>query len=474
MKKLFSLVLAFVAITTMAFAATEDHQLDCGKTVKITATPETGYEFVEWEEDGNKDNPRIVTVSANATFTAVFAKKKITIPAGDLPDPDDVDTDGTKPDGVYEYGDVLKFTPKDKECLEFSEWFDHNTDNPRTYTVGVDDPSILQQIVPQYADIYYTIRFFDEDKTNVLKTENVKCGTTPTAPADPTKQGDAEHTYVFKGWNVVAATKDSDYVAKFADTKTKYTFDDNSFNENVEVKDEDGNEPNREYEFGDTFTVTAKDIDCKTFIGWSDQTPAEQKTRTFIVGQNDEANFVPVYADIYYTIKFLNWDNSLIEEQNVKCGVMPTAPTNPTREHDAEHTYTFKGWNTEIVKASQDAQYVAQYDQDDRIYTIPGSDLPDENVDVDGDHENGEYNYGDEIKFTPKDIECEEFTGWADDTETDPHKENPRIFTVGVDNPSILQNFVPQYKAIKYTITTAVKPGDDSQTHGTVSAEVVE
>lgn len=471
MKKLFSLVLALAAITTMAFAATEVQQ-DCGKLVRITATPETGYEFVEWEETGWTNPDTIITVSANATFTAVFAKRKFTIPAEELPG--DVDIDGTNPDGKYEYGDELTFKPKAPNCQKFVSWSDQTTANPRTFVVGVDDLAYFQ---PVYEDIYYTIRFFQEDGTTQIgQDQTVLCGATPTEPTtEPTKTGDAEHTYVFKGWDVKPAAKDTDYIAQFADTKTKYPFDGDSFDENVEAKDEDGNVPNGDYEYGKQFTITAKDLDCKTFMGWNDQTPAEQKTRTFIVGQNNEASFVPVYADNYYYIRFFDDDKATeIATLSVKCGTMPTPPANPTKAEDAEHTYTFKDWGATIVVASKDTEYVAVYEAHDRVYTIPGSDLPDENVDVEGDHENGEYNYGDQIKFTPQDIECDEFIGWVDDTDNTPHKENPRIFTVGVDDPSILQYFVPQYQAIKYTITTTVKVGDDSQTHGTVSAEIVQ
>ena len=44
---------------------------DYGSTKTITATPETGYRFVEWN-DGNTDASRHVTVTGNATYTATF------------------------------------------------------------------------------------------------------------------------------------------------------------------------------------------------------------------------------------------------------------------------------------------------------------------------------------------------------------------------------------------------------------------
>ena len=43
-----------------------------GDTITLSATANNGYHFVQWQ-DGSTDNPRTVTVTANATYTATFA-----------------------------------------------------------------------------------------------------------------------------------------------------------------------------------------------------------------------------------------------------------------------------------------------------------------------------------------------------------------------------------------------------------------
>lgn len=43
-----------------------------GQTVTLTATANSGYHFVRWQ-DGNTSNPRTITVTGNATYTAYFA-----------------------------------------------------------------------------------------------------------------------------------------------------------------------------------------------------------------------------------------------------------------------------------------------------------------------------------------------------------------------------------------------------------------
>lgn len=47
-----------------------------GKTATLTATPKTGYKFVKWS-DGNTSATRTVSVTGNATYTAIFEPKKI-------------------------------------------------------------------------------------------------------------------------------------------------------------------------------------------------------------------------------------------------------------------------------------------------------------------------------------------------------------------------------------------------------------
>ncbi len=42
-----------------------------GTEVVLTATPETGYQFLQWS-DGNTDTPRTITVTEDLELTAIF------------------------------------------------------------------------------------------------------------------------------------------------------------------------------------------------------------------------------------------------------------------------------------------------------------------------------------------------------------------------------------------------------------------
>jgi hypothetical protein len=45
-----------------------------GYVATITATPKNGYRFVEWQEDHDTNSIRNITVTGNATYTAIFAQ----------------------------------------------------------------------------------------------------------------------------------------------------------------------------------------------------------------------------------------------------------------------------------------------------------------------------------------------------------------------------------------------------------------
>lgn len=51
-----------------------------GTTVTLTATPNAGYHFTQWQ-DGNMQNPRTITVTGNATYTAYFESNAPVNPA---------------------------------------------------------------------------------------------------------------------------------------------------------------------------------------------------------------------------------------------------------------------------------------------------------------------------------------------------------------------------------------------------------
>ncbi len=66
--------------------------------------------------------------------------------------------------------------------------------------------------------VYYTVTW--SDGSEVIETQIVQSGDTPTVPANPTKETDSQYTYTFAGWDkeITAVTGDVTYTATYTAT----------------------------------------------------------------------------------------------------------------------------------------------------------------------------------------------------------------------------------------------------------------
>lgn len=102
-----------------------------GQTCTLTASPANGYIFSQWQ-DGNTQNPRTITVTGNATYTATFMQDNYVITVNSNPPAGGIISGG----GAYHHGDVVTLTALANSGYFFDHWQDGNTDNPRTITVS--------------------------------------------------------------------------------------------------------------------------------------------------------------------------------------------------------------------------------------------------------------------------------------------------------------------------------------------------
>ena len=130
-----------------------------GATVTISATANSGYHFVQWN-DGSTQNPRTVTVTANATYVATFEANGPNPPTQyTLTVLSNNDAYGTvSGGGTYNEGAVVTISAVANNGYHFVRWNDGSTQNPRTVTVtanatyvatfeanvGIDDASLAQ------------------------------------------------------------------------------------------------------------------------------------------------------------------------------------------------------------------------------------------------------------------------------------------------------------------------------------------
>ncbi len=73
-----------------------------------------------------------------------------------------------------------------------------------------------------------------------------------------------------------------------------------------------------------------------------------------------------------YTVTWVDGDGKVIEtDENVVVGTVPTYDgETPTKTATAEYTYTFTGWDPEVVAVTGDAEYTAQFEATKNSYTI--------------------------------------------------------------------------------------------------------
>ena len=106
------------------------------KQVTLTATANEGYHFVKWS-DGDTDNPRTITVTADVTLTAIFEgdPHTVTVTAGENGSVK-VAANGTETtETVFAYGTKITLTATANEHYHFVKWSNGATAATYTFTL---------------------------------------------------------------------------------------------------------------------------------------------------------------------------------------------------------------------------------------------------------------------------------------------------------------------------------------------------
>ena len=101
-------------------SVTESGEYAYGTEIALTATANSGYRFAQWS-DGNTDNPRIVTITENKTYTAEFELNTYTLIAHSY----SPNMGGVK----------ITLTAEPIKGFEFVGWSDGSTENPYEFYI---------------------------------------------------------------------------------------------------------------------------------------------------------------------------------------------------------------------------------------------------------------------------------------------------------------------------------------------------
>ena len=213
----------------------------------------------------------------------------------------------------------------------------------------------------------YTVTF-DSDGGTEIASVQVEKGKKITKPEDPSK----EH-YVFDGWYLEDTewVFESNTVTKNTALTAKWTPEVYS----VTLKNYDGTvlaTENVSYGSLPQYSATPeKPSDAQytyAFSKWVDEAGNDASLSNIDKNVTLTATFTSTLRS--YKIIFKNGEQ-VLKEDDVNYGTLPAAPTEtPTKEADAQYTYTFKGWDKEIAEVTGEATYNAEFDSTLRSYKI--------------------------------------------------------------------------------------------------------
>ncbi|MDR2828474.1 MAG: hypothetical protein LBV51_03545 [Acholeplasmatales bacterium] len=208
----------------------------------------------------------------------------------------------------------------------------------------------------------YTIKFVNYDGTILQQTVQEFGEDTVYYGDTPIREATGETSYSFLGWDMSLSSvaENTTYTAVYYSNVKMYLIQFLNYNGDIYES--------INYKYGDT-PVYGAAIPSKTstvmynyrFVGWDPQ----------ITAVTGEAVYTAVFEEVIrkYSITF----NSYIGGTTylVEYGVLPvyTGPT-PTRSSTQDFTYTFAGWDKEIVIVTTNATYNALFTQSPRFYTI--------------------------------------------------------------------------------------------------------
>ncbi len=383
-----------------------------GASVTLTATSNNGYTFDHWQ-DGNTQNPRTITVTSNATYTATFTQDNYQITTAANPPAGGTVTGG----GSYHYGDTPTLTATANSGYEFAGWQDGSTTNPRQITVTGN--ATYTATFSEVGTTYYTVTasVSPSEAGEVQGTGTYEEGSVIQLTAVPNPG------YTFDHWNdgvtanprSVTVTGNLSFTAYF--THNFYTITVNANPSNAGSVTGGGS-----YYYGDYATLTATAYSGYEFVGWSDGS-SQNPHQVLVTGNATYTATFSVAGGTYYTV------STYVSPTGA--GTVSGAGTYPagasvTLTATANSGYVFDHWNDgstsnpRTITVNNNMSFTAYFNTNE--YTITTNVAPAGSGTVTG---GGTYPYGASVTLTATPNTGYEFLQWSDG-----NLQNPRTITV--------------------------------------------
>ena len=405
---------------------------DYNTDAQITAESKAGYEFVKWA-DGNTDNPRLVRVTNNATYTAVFDVKKYSLSVAT----NDSDAGSVSGAGRFPLNANASILAVANYGYEFVNWNDGFTENPRTILISQDTSFVANFQTKSYK---LTVSTANASQGTVTGGGTYAYQTMVTITAIP-KIG-----CKFEKWSDGNTDNPRQIVVSKSDSCTAQF---SAIKYNVIVKSEDANKGTADaagqytsYEYGTNVSISAIANTGYKFNMWSD-------------GNTDNPRIITVVADVEYTALFsisqytLNLSSDSSDKGVVAALGGDTFDYGSTVTITAtpKYGYEFERWsdgnttNPRTIVVSDNNNYSAIFKT--KQYNITATSAFSAQGSVSG---SGMYDYNTYANVLATAKEGYSFEKWSDG-----NTDNPRVILVTKD-----ETIYAQFSAQKYTVGVSV------------------
>ena len=310
--------------------------VECDGTVTFTATPATGYHFVQWS-DGNTANPyNINNVRANINISPVFAANVYTLSVathgnGDVNSSAEIHND-------VAFGSPVSLTANPAAHYHFTGWTGdmESTDNPLQFNMGNAAVSLTANFEPDA--VVVNVAVVGEGTVNG-NAAGFTVNTNYDGTVTLTAATDACHT--FSGWSGAVSGTDATVTVPLTADVINVTATFTTVTYTVSATGEHGTftfEPSATADCGTTVTVTAHADEGYRFVEWTDN------------HSTDNNRTVTLSADVALTAAF-----ELVPPTTY--AVVVTVVGEGTVNGNGTHTYTVTEGDDLTLTASPAADY---------------------------------------------------------------------------------------------------------------------
>ena len=406
--------------------------------VTISAVPNYGYHFVQWDDAGT-DNPRTVRIVRDTTYTAQFDTNTYRVTALSS----DFSGGSVLGGGTYNYLTLVTLTAQPSPHYHFVQWSDSLPNNPRTITLVCDTQLTAQFQIDSH---FVAVSSANPAMGHTSGSTTVAYGNVLYISATP------NYGYHFSGWSDgnlqnprrVVVTSDTSFYAQFV--PNNYSAVITSGDSALGAVSGGGI-----YSYLSSITLMAIPLGNSRFVTWSDGNSDNPRTLLLTKDTNLVAQFVVNTCQLVCqpsdpTMGMVSGSGTYNFQSQVEILATANSHCHFVRWNDGLTD------NPRLVTLTSDTLFVAYFMQDTQ-YSITVTSNDYQMGQATG---SGRYYYGDQAMLSAIPYEHYHFVNWSDGSTA-----NPRIVRVIAD-----ADYQAVFSPDMFSVTLSVNNPDMGAAYG--------